>query len=287
MFLLSICASEARDSYERAILDKILNRAYYVVSVKVELESEGFTSKSVLDLAKESENYETYISVVKGLGYALSEDESPSLREPDKFKKAMGFLVSFAPFQLGTLAEMTEVFSDINDYRKFTVMYLIRCFYLEALIRNSVSESDGTQIFEAASNDVRDPGDDEKWKYREDGLEKNWLNVDVFRNFLEDDLLQMLNAKRGRDCLAGADLLPCCVDRKSAGEVKGDQKEFEELKHQFTKLTKTFTKGLEGSTSDSRATGDVRAGAGGAPPVRNEIRDRGGKEGAYKSDSEY
>ena len=299
---LQWCGSQAREADELRIVRKILKRAYYAVSVRVQLEGvEG--EKSVLDLARESGKWKEYERAVRDLGNVFFQDspegdsaedlpegdsaerktKSPPTLDPSKAKETLDLLLSFAPYSLGTISEIFGLLSDTQYNRAFTVMYLIHCFYLEALISDHYGRSHPTQLQQwthrvVASQPDAHGYDPEAWKYFKDkhdniysDREKNWLNMDTFWIFLTEDLLGLLNGYRGGACLGGLDRMSCCLDPNRSGEEPGDAAEYTKLKRHFSDLSDKFIMGY--------------LKEGGSGPLPLTMSDRGdGDPGGKKSE---
>ena len=257
---LSFMGGEKSEEKERAILRQILERAHYVLNAKMRFRGEQM---SILDLAKTCAGYAGYKRAVKDLGMSFDNmqrqeanslgTDAPPAMQHSKAISVTNFLLELSPIpglQTGLQLVLDDVLSDVYSNRAITVMYLMHCFYLEALIRNEYDPDAFSDIESArrrpiseqpnpAHGDVRSD-DRDGWKYNRYGYEKIWLNMDVFEHFLEDDLLEFLNGEdRGNAFCGGVDNL-CCAGGRKGSSSGGSKEECESLKKKFRNLRLEF-----------------------------------------------
>ena len=126
-----------------------------------------------------------------------------------------------------------EILKNRDAYRTVTVMYLLQCFYAEALLR-----ADGTSPHEIP--DIE----------RDRSGEHYFLNVNIFGRYIRGKLLEKFNAFRGQPGLGGIDN---CLGINRAGKRGGCEKDLVELLSGFETAQKWFvTKYLNGGGRETR-----------------------------------
>jgi len=104
---------------------------------------------------------------------------------------------------------------------------------------------------------IRDREGAHKTREGETDFNRNWLDMDVFGDFLENEMLDLMNTHRGVPGGKGIELL--CAGKRG----KGSCKEHHELKKQYRAVKKAFVeKYLRSDMPGGKASSDGAGGGG-------------------------
>ena len=148
------------------------------------------------------------------------------------FLQAAAEVITKKTFELA----LGEILKNRDAYRTVTVMYLLQCFYAEALLR-----ADGTSPHEIP--DIE----------RDRSGEHYFLNVNIFGRYIREKLLEKFNAFRGQPGLGGIDN---CLGINRAGKRGGCEEDLKKLLQGFERAQEWFkTEYLDGGGRETRVDG--------------------------------
>ena len=148
------------------------------------------------------------------------------------FLQASAQVIAFQTFKTA----LNKILTNRDVYRTVTVMYLLQCFYAEALLL-----ADGTRDFDIP--DIE----------RDRSGEHYFLNVKNFGRYIRGKLLEKFNAYRGEPGLGGMDN---CLGVNRAGKRKGCEEDLAKLLQGFERAQEWFvTEYLNGGGRETRVDG--------------------------------